>query len=67
MPEIPDDVTRSETARRGAPSDALAWTLANAAGLAAENATIIQQQDNVTAQAATAAAVERLLGAEVKR
>lgn len=38
-------------------------SLAQAAGLAAENATLIQQQDNTAAQAALAASVQRLLGA----
>lgn len=37
-------------------------SLAQAAGLAAENAALIQQQDNTAAQAALAASVERLLG-----
>ena len=39
-------------------------SLAHAASLAAENATLIQQQDHASAQATLAAAVERLLHAK---
>lgn len=41
----------------------LEQSLAQAAALAAENATMIQQQENAAAQAALASAVSLLLGA----
>lgn len=47
--------------------DTLEQSLAQAAGLAAENATLIQQQENVAAQAVLTASVDRLLGAQEAR
>lgn len=66
--QITDSVTQSNTDTL-ADSPAVAMgqlyqSVAQASSIAAENAAIIQQQDHVAAQAATTAAVSRLLGAE---
>lgn len=66
--QITDSVTQSDADTLG-DSPALAMgqlyqSVAQATSIAAENAAIIQQQDHVAAQAATTAAVTRLLGAE---
>lgn len=69
---VNDQITDSVTDANGkviaeAPAEAMGQlylSLAHAAGLAAENAAIIQQQDHLAAQAATTAAVARLLRTE---
>lgn len=63
--QITDAATDTDTPSPGdTPARALGHlcqSLANAMSLAAENATIIQQQDHTTAQAAVTLAVNRLL------
>lgn len=72
-PATEPPVSESQTSTRSGPGDAsappempiatLERSLAHSAGLAAENAAMIQQQDHVSAQATLNAAVERLLAA----
>jgi len=69
--QITDAVTQSNVKVLGdAPAQALGslyQTLAQAAGMAAQNAVTNQQQSNVTAQAATTMGVALLLGSEEKK
>lgn len=68
--QITDAMTEADVKTLGdAPALALGnlyQSIAHAMSLAAENATIIQQQDHTTAQATVTLAVSRLLGAPEK-